>query len=63
MENDIDPLYPFLEEWRQQQAEPMPVFAKKRGRGKLGSSQETECRRNRREKTDRFLIEGSRMND
>ena len=37
--------YPFLEEWERQQAEPMPVFAKKRGWGKLGSSQETGDRR------------------
>jgi hypothetical protein len=35
MENDIDPLYPFRREWERQQAEPMPVFAKKRGRGSI----------------------------
>jgi len=48
--DDIDPLYPFLEEWEQQQAEPMPVFAKKRGRGRR--SQETEDRRQKDKMTE-----------
>jgi len=54
--------YLFLEEWERQQAEPMPVFAKKRGRGKR--SQETEDRM-QKESTgeDRLFFERREPNE